>query len=140
MARLPSAPTCIPRGSRGGSSPRIGAPGGGETVVAIDDGGVATSGPAFRSWRRGDQGLHHIVVPANGQPAEIYWAAVSVAAATCVDANIASTDSIIRGRPALAWLASMRGPARLVRPDGTDVTTGGWPRGATSRPDRSRRH
>ncbi len=78
-------------GGSGGSSPRIGAPGRGETVVAIDDGGVATSGPAFRSWRRGDQGLHHIVVPANGQPAEIYWAAVSVAAATCVDANIAST-------------------------------------------------
>jgi thiamine biosynthesis lipoprotein len=97
-------------------------------VVAIEAGGVATSCPAVRSWRRGDRQLHHIVVPGTGQPAEIYWAAVTVAAATCVDANIASTAAIIRGRSAPAWLAELRLPARLARPDGLVLTTGGWPK------------
>lgn len=97
-------------------------------VVAITGGGVATSGTAFRRWRRGNSELHHIVVPSTGRPADAYWAAVSVAAATCVDANTASTASIIRGRSAVAWLAGLGLPARLVRPDGFAVTTGGWPR------------
>ena len=97
-------------------------------VIAIEGGGVATSGTAFRSWRRGDEVLHHIVVPSTGRPADVYWAAVSVAAANCVDANIASTASIIRGRSAAAWLTGQSLPARLVRPDGLVVTTGGWPK------------
>jgi FAD:protein FMN transferase len=96
-------------------------------VVAIEAGGLATSCPSVRGWRRGSQAMHHIVVPSTGQPAAIYWAAVSVAAATCVDANTASTASIIRGRPAQQWLQSLSLPARLARPDGRVVTTGGWP-------------
>ncbi len=95
--------------------------------VAVESGGVATSSPAVRGWRRGDRDLHHIVVPSTGQPAEIYWAAVSVAAATCVDANTASTASIIRGRAAQQWLQGFSLPARLARLDGTVVTAGGWP-------------
>ena len=95
--------------------------------MAIEAGGLATSCPSVRGWRRGDQAMHHIVVPSTGQPAAIYWAAVSVAAATCVDANTASTASIIRGRPAQQWLQSLSLPARLAKPDGRVVTTGGWP-------------
>ena len=95
--------------------------------VAVQAGGVATSSPGVRGWRRGDQVMHHIVVPATGQPADVYWAAVSVAGATCVDANIASTAAIIRGRPAQQWLQELAMPARLARPDGRVVTTGGWP-------------
>jgi thiamine biosynthesis lipoprotein len=97
-------------------------------VIAIEGGGVATSGATFRSWRRGDETMHHIVVPSTGRPAEIYWATVSVAAGSCVDANIASTASIIRGRSAAAWLTGQSLPARLVRRDGMVVTTGGWPK------------
>jgi len=96
-------------------------------VIAIEEGGMATSGTAFRMWRRGDEILHHIVVPSTGRPADAYWAAVSVAAGTLVNNNIASTASIIRGRSAAAWLTSQSLPARLVRPDGQVVTTGGWP-------------
>jgi FAD:protein FMN transferase len=96
--------------------------------VAVTAGGLATSCPAVRGWRRGDRHLHHIVVPGTGEPAETYWAAVSVAAATCVDANTASTAAIVRGRVAEQWLRDLRMPARLVRPDGRVVTTAGWPR------------
>jgi thiamine biosynthesis lipoprotein len=67
------------------------------------------------------------VVPSTGQPADVYWAAVSVAGATCVDANIASTAAIVRGRSAQQWLHSLAMPARLATPDGLVVTTGGWP-------------
>ena len=95
--------------------------------VAVDAGGIATSCPGVRTWRRGAQDLHHIVVPATGRPAEIYWTSVSVAAATCVDANTASTASIIRGHRALRWLHALNLPARLTRQGGTVVTTGGWP-------------
>jgi thiamine biosynthesis lipoprotein len=98
-----------------------------DVCVAVEAGGVATSSPAVRGWRRGDRDLHHIVVPSTGQPAEIYWAVVSVAAATCVDANTASTASIIRGRAAQQWLQGFSLPARLARPDGQVTTTGGWP-------------
>ena len=110
------------RGAGGDGASAAAAP-----VVAIEAGGLATSCPSVRGWRRGDQALHHIVVPSTGQPAAIYWAAVSVAAATCVDANTASTASIIRGRPAQQWLQSLGLPARLAKPDGRVVTTGGWP-------------
>jgi len=107
-------------GSRGGSQ-------GAGPVVSVETGGLATSSPGVRSWRRGDLALHHILVPGTGRPAEICWAAVSVAAATCVDANTASTAAVIRGRAAPGWLANLRLPARLVRPDGSATTTGGWP-------------
>jgi len=96
-------------------------------VVGIWDGGIATSSPLVRSWQRGSQRLHHIVVPATGRPASTCWSAVTVAAASCVDANTASTAAIIRSGSAPAWLSDLGLPARLVRPDGSVVTTGGWP-------------
>jgi thiamine biosynthesis lipoprotein len=96
-------------------------------VVSIDSGGLATSCTASRGWRRGEELLHHIVVPGTGRPADGCWRTVSVAAATCVSANIASTAAIIRGEPAARWLDRLGLPARLVRGDGRVVTTGGWP-------------
>jgi FAD:protein FMN transferase len=96
-------------------------------VVVIRDGGLATSSTASRAWRRGGAGLHHIVVPATGRPAESCWRTVSVAAASCVDANIASTAAILRGGRAPGWLDGLGLPARLVRHDGSAVTVGGWP-------------
>ncbi|HEX5188631.1 MAG TPA: FAD:protein FMN transferase [Streptosporangiaceae bacterium] len=98
-----------------------------QPCVAMESGGIATSCPAVRGWRRGSQHLHHIIVPGTGRPAEIYWTSVSVAAATCIDANTASTACIIRGRLALSWLHQLNLPARLTRHGGTVVTTGGWP-------------
>lgn len=115
-------------GVTGAEGARSGAADGGTApVVAIESGGLATSSPSVRGWRRGEVNMHHIVVPSTGQPADIYWAAASVAGATCVDANTASTASIIRGRPAQQWLQDLNMPARLARPDGRVVTTGGWP-------------
>ena len=99
----------------------------GDHAVMIHTGALATSGTAVRSWRRGSVQLHHIIAPATGLPARSCWRAVSVAAATCVDANTASTAAILRSERATAWLAGLGLPARLVRHDGTTVTVAGWP-------------
>ena len=101
-------------------------------AVMIQDGGLATSGTAVRSWRRGTARLHHIIVPGTGLPAQSCWRAASVAAATCVAANTASTAAIIRGERAAGWLAGLRLPARLVRHDGGVVTVAEWPADAPS--------
>lgn len=97
------------------------------TVVAIRDGGLATSSTAARRWRRGGDVLHHILDPRTGLPAAPVWRTVSVAAASCADANTAATAAVIKGRQAPAWLASLRLPARLVEPGGTVHTIAGWP-------------
>ena len=96
-------------------------------TVAIREGGLATSSTTVRRWRAGGSEHHHIVDPRTGLPAEEVWRTVSVAAATCVDANTASTAAIVRGREAPAWLESAGMPARLVRLDGSVTTTSGWP-------------
>jgi thiamine biosynthesis lipoprotein len=96
-------------------------------TVCIRDGGLATSSPQVRTWRRGGQELHHIIAPRTGLPARSCWRAVSVAAATCLEANIASTAAIIRSEQAPGWLSGLSLPARMVRHDGSVTVTGGWP-------------
>ncbi|MGZ4666639.1 MAG: FAD:protein FMN transferase, partial [Frankiaceae bacterium] len=70
------------------------------STVAIAAGGLATSSTSARRWVRGDRVLHHVLNPRTGLPAASPWRTVSVTAATCVDANTASTASIVRGSAA----------------------------------------
>jgi thiamine biosynthesis lipoprotein len=92
--------------------------------ITIESGGLATSSTTVRTW--GD-GAHHIVDPRTGVPARIVWRTVSVAAASCLDANIAATAAIVRGERAVAWLHSLGLPARLVDADGRALHVAGWP-------------
>lgn len=94
--------------------------------ITIYDGGLATSGTTARRWRRGGVELHHIIDPSTGLPANTCWAMVSVAAATCVEANAAATAALILDAQAPAWLAERHLPARLVGLDGAVRYTGGW--------------
>jgi thiamine biosynthesis lipoprotein len=96
-------------------------------AMVIRDGGLATSSTHARAWQRGGTQLHHIIAPGTGLPADSCWRTASVAAATCVDANTASTAAILRGERAPQWLDELRLPARLVRHDGTTIIVGGWP-------------
>jgi thiamine biosynthesis lipoprotein len=102
-------------------------PAGPSAVVTIHTGGLATSSTVARRWRRGGDVLHHILDPRTGLPAAPFWRTVSVSAASCTDANIASTAAIIRGHAALAWLTGLGLPARLVDEAGRVRTIGGWP-------------
>jgi thiamine biosynthesis lipoprotein len=105
------------------------ADGGPAQLVRLPRGAVATSSVSCRSWRRAGVVLHHIVDPRTGLPADGPWQTVSVAAATCADANAAATAAIVAGADAPGWLAKAGLPARLVGYDGAVARTGGWPAG-----------
>ncbi len=89
--------------------------------------GLATSSLAVRTRIVGGATLTHIVDPRSGLPVRGPWRTVSVCAATCVDANTASTAAIVRGHDAAGWLAAEGLAARLVHADGFVTTVGGWP-------------
>jgi thiamine biosynthesis lipoprotein len=55
------------------------------------------------------------------------WRTVTVAAASCLDANVASTAAVVLGEDACVWLETRRLPARAVRRDGSVVAIAGWP-------------
>jgi len=97
-------------------------------TVTIRSGGLATSGTTVRRWRAGGERRHHILDPRTGRPAAVVWRTASVAAASCVDANTASTAAIVRGADAAAWLLRHRLPARLVAARGRVLLVGSWPR------------
>lgn len=96
-------------------------------TVEIRSGGLATSSVTVRRWGIGREQAHHIVDPRSGRPALAPWRTVSVAAASCVDANLASTAAVILGDRAGGWLERRRLPARLVAQAGDVATVGGWP-------------
>lgn len=98
-------------------------------VVALASGGLATSSTTVRRWNRGGDTVHHLLDPATGLPAQEYWRTVSVAAGSCVDANIASCASILLGADAPSWLKERGLPARLVGSSGGVILVGGWPTG-----------
>jgi thiamine biosynthesis lipoprotein ApbE len=99
----------------------------GEETISISSGGIATSSTTVRRWTRGGVALHHIIDPATGLPSTGPWRTATVVAATCVDANIASTAAIVMGVGAVSWLEANRLPARLVDHEGSVHRVSGWP-------------
>jgi FAD:protein FMN transferase len=95
-----------------------------DQTLTIRSGGLATSSTVVRCW---GPGRHHIIDPRTGIPAGPHWRTASVAAASCVDANTASTAAIVLGPSAPAWLAERDLPARLVARDGAVTIVGSWP-------------
>ena len=81
---------------------------------SIRDGGLATSSTPRPGLAAGRTRLHHIIAPGTGLPADSCWRTVSVAAATCVDAEHGEHggDPARRARAALAGRAAPAGPPR----------------------------
>jgi FAD:protein FMN transferase len=98
----------------------------GQSII-LRSGGLATSSTTTRRWDTADGPVHHLVDPATGVNASAVWRTVSVAAASCLDANIASTAAIIRGRRAPGWLTEIGLPSRLVDVTGVVRHIAGWP-------------
>jgi thiamine biosynthesis lipoprotein len=96
-------------------------------TIAIADGGLATSSTAVRRWCHRGATRNHIIDPDTQAPVTHTWRTASVAAADCVDANIASTAALVRAKDAPAWLEELGLPARLVDPAGRVRTLGDWP-------------
>jgi FAD:protein FMN transferase len=102
--------------------------------ISLHSGGLATSSVAVRRWQTESGAAHHLVDPATGGSVDSVWRTVSVCAASCLDANIASTAAIIRGSSAVAWLAGLGLPSRLVQVDGSVRHVAGWPSGGEDLP------
>jgi thiamine biosynthesis lipoprotein ApbE len=96
-------------------------------TISIASGGLATSSTAVRRWSHDGHTMHHIIDPATQMPAGTIWRTVSVAAACCADANIATTAALVRSDGATAWLERLGLPARLLDRDGNVTTVGSWP-------------
>jgi thiamine biosynthesis lipoprotein len=119
-APLGGWPVRVTDDHRGGES----APG---QWIAVHGGGLATSSVGTRSWQMPWGPAHHLIDPNTAKPASGPWRTVTVAAASCVDANSASTAAIVRGDRAQQWLSSMDLPSRLVGRDGSVRHLAGWP-------------
>jgi thiamine biosynthesis lipoprotein len=104
----------------------------GGQVILLPEGGLATSGTSARRWQRGGQLIHHLIDPRSGTPTSGPWQTASVAAYSCLDANIASTAAVVLGNDAASWLRQRSLSAILTRADGSWITTGGWPPRETS--------
>lgn len=96
-------------------------------TISIRSGGLATSSTAVRRWSHDGHTMHHIIDPATGAPVRDTWRTVSVAAASCADANVGATAALVRGQGAATWLARLGLPARLVDWQGNVTTVGDWP-------------
>jgi FAD:protein FMN transferase len=96
-------------------------------TIAISCGGLATSSTTVRRWSHIGRTMHHIIDPRTGLPALATWRTASVAAASCAEANIATTAALVKGATAAAWLTEQRLPARLVDHAGHVLRIGDWP-------------
>ena len=97
-------------------------------VVVLRHGGLATSSTSARQWRRGDETVHHLLEPWTGRSATGPYRTVSVAADTCVQANVAATATIVLGARDPQWLARQGLASRVVLNDGSVRTLSGWPK------------
>ena len=102
-----------------------------DQLVVLDNGGLATSTTTHRRWLRhtpdGTEAVHHLLDPRSGRPVQPVWRTASVAAASCVAANTATTAALVLGSAAPGWLAERDLPARLVAVDGSVRLVGTWP-------------
>jgi thiamine biosynthesis lipoprotein len=120
----PDGGWCIRVTDRADTPPDSALPG---QTVSLNHGAIATSGTSVRRWRRNGRTLHHLIDPRTAQPSEGPWRTVSVCAPTCVEANTASTASILLGESAPDWLEARHLAARLVDRRGDVTVLGGWP-------------
>ncbi len=92
-----------------------------ETVVALCDLSLATSGAAMRRRITGDGETNHLIDPATGSPTTHAVESVSVISADCIDADAWATALHVAGPDRGPALAESRGLAALFilrTPDG----------------------
>ncbi len=96
-------------------------------IVLLTNGGLATSSTRHRRWTHDGAAVHHIVDPRTGRPADEVVVSATVCAASCVEANSASTAAIILGHAAPEWLSERGLSALLVDVDGRATRCADWP-------------
>jgi len=102
-------------------------------TLTLARGAVATSTTVHRAWTHGGRTMHHLLDPTTGRPVPQIWRTATVLADTCVQANTATTATLVLGDRAPEWLRDRGASARLVGENGTVLTLGRWPPSAEGR-------
>jgi thiamine biosynthesis lipoprotein len=103
----------------------VGLPAGG--AITLDRGGLATSSVAKRRW--GDS-QHHLIDPATGAPSESPWRDVTVAAETCVAADVAAKAALLLSLAGPSWLDRRGLAGRFVDHAGEVTVNHTWEQAA----------
>jgi FAD:protein FMN transferase len=90
----------------------VGLPRGGSLRLLA--GGVATSGTTDRRWLRGGRLQHHLLDPRTGRPAVSRWEEVTVAAGSCLAADVAAKAAFLLGADGPGWLDARGLAGRFV--------------------------
>jgi thiamine biosynthesis lipoprotein len=101
----------------------VGLPAGGS--LTLRNGGLATSGTTARHWLRGGAVQHHLIDPRSGRPSTSPWQEVTVAAGSCLEADVAAKAAFLLGDEGPAWLDE-RGLAGCFRTAGVEVSNKAW--------------
>jgi thiamine biosynthesis lipoprotein len=87
-------------------------------TLALDRGGLATSGRNRRRWRRGDEERHHLIDPRTVRSAEGGPLTVTVAAETAIAAEVRAKELFLAGADAEREAEAAGTPAVIVGDDG----------------------
>jgi thiamine biosynthesis lipoprotein len=101
----------------------VGLPGG--TTLTLRNGALATSGTTRRRWRRGGALQHHLIDPRTGRPSRSRWSEVTVAARTCLEADVAAKAAFLLSHDGPVWL-DRRGLAGRFLEKGRVVENDRW--------------
>lgn len=76
----------------------------GDESLTLTNGGLATSGTTRRRWERGGEPQHHLIDPRTGRPSSSRWSEVTVAAGSCLEADVAAKAAFLLSEDGPAWL------------------------------------
>jgi thiamine biosynthesis lipoprotein len=106
-------------------------PGGG--AVRLESGGLATTGRTERRWLRGGVEQHHLIDPQTGSPSRSRWDEVTVAASSCLSADVAARAAFVLSDEGPGWLDERGLPGRFLA-DGTAFENDAWRLALSSEP------
>ena len=95
-------------------------------AIRLERGALATSGTLTRSWVRRGERLHHLVDPTTGRSAASPWTCVTVAGATCLNADVAAKAAFLLGDAGPRGSRPDRSRAVFCAHDGTATVTAAW--------------
>jgi thiamine biosynthesis lipoprotein len=102
----------------------VGLPGGGS--IALHGGGLATSSVAKRRWLADGVPQNHLIDPRTGTPVDGPWRDVTVAARSCLVADVAAKAALLLGAGGPAWLDARGLAGRFVSHDGDITLNDSW--------------
>jgi FAD:protein FMN transferase len=102
----------------------VGLPGG--DSIALHDGGLATSSVAKRRWLAAGVPQNHLIDPRTGSSTASPWRDVTVAASTCLIADVAAKAALLLGTAGPAWLDGRNLAGRFVAHSGAVTLNESW--------------